>query len=179
MTLLATLGLTVDAIAARRTAIGKHYNIKPARVDDLIRAFDVKAIIQPNGCWEWSGARDKNGYGKHGINGLTLRAHRFALEVATGPMPADLYACHTCDNPPCCNPAHLWRGSNGDNHADAAQKGRRAGEKNARAKLSNADAQEAARRIASGERPKAFASEYGVHWATLYRAARRETRNAA
>jgi hypothetical protein len=79
----------------------------------------------PDACWEWRGARDKNGYGKAGWNNRLFRAHRIALSLVDGDWDSPLQVLHTCDNPPCCNPSHLWRGTNSDNRRDMYAKGRR------------------------------------------------------
>jgi hypothetical protein len=71
-------------------------------------------------CWPWNGARDKDGYGLIQVKGNVRRVSRLLL----GDLDGDLQACHRCDNPPCCNPAHLFVGSNAENHADMVQKGR-------------------------------------------------------
>jgi hypothetical protein len=80
----------------------------------------------PNGCWPWKGPFNSGGYGhfQEGRRGPMTRAHRRAYQLAKGPIPDGLLVCHTCDNPPCCNPAHLWLGTSADNKKDAISKGR-------------------------------------------------------
>lgn len=99
-------------------------------------------------CWPWTFARNKCGYGRYDIwdpeekKRLNFYAHRYAYQdhfkkVVT----SDLRVCHRCDNPPCCNPGHLFVGTDADNIRDRDQKGRtskgpvRSGEKHSQAKL--------------------------------------------
>lgn len=79
----------------------------------------------PDECWPWKGALWDKGYGQFRVDGRKLMAHRVSLILAGRPQPSDKpQGCHTCDNPPCVNPAHLWWGTNGDNQRDCVAKGR-------------------------------------------------------
>lgn len=81
---------------------------------------------EPNsGCWLWDGSLDSHGYGTIGrYDGKGLRATHVSLSIAGRPVPDGLLCCHTCDNPPCVNPDHLWAGSPQDNMDDKVAKGR-------------------------------------------------------
>lgn len=82
----------------------------------------------PNGCWVYSGASDRRGYGRPGTwkagSRKRIYAHRRSYELLVGPIPAGMLVLHRCDNPPCCNPAHLFLGTDLDNHLDKVAKGR-------------------------------------------------------
>jgi len=85
-------------------------------------------------CWEYQRYCDKKGYGRFCVDkDHHYKAHWFSYLLANGKLP-DSLCCHTCDNPPCCNPKHLWDGTNKQNMEDMVAKGR--GEN--RSKLDNA-----------------------------------------
>jgi hypothetical protein len=77
-----------------------------------------------NGCWEWTGEENTNGYGRFSHQEQKSLAHRFSYELFFGDVPAGLNVCHRCDNRKCVNPSHLWLGSQSANLSDAVSKGR-------------------------------------------------------
>lgn len=89
----------------------------------------------PDDCWEWK-YPESRGYGRFRWKGKRTGAHRVAYEIANGPIPEGMVVCHRCDNPMCCNPDHLFVGTDADNMRDKASKGRACkGSKNANAAL--------------------------------------------
>lgn len=81
----------------------------------------------PNECWEWQGCRKKDGYGTVGMHPMGgFLVPRIASFIATGVDPGHLNVLHSCDNPPCANPLHLFTGTQVDNIRDMIEKGRAA-----------------------------------------------------
>ena len=100
-------------------------------LSDLTRFWSYTDRSSPDGCWLWTGYVGPNGYGRFSVIGLdgkrkTLSAHRVALELTTGYLPSEVFACHRCDTPLCCRPDHLFRGTVQENNADKVLKNRQA-----------------------------------------------------
>lgn len=106
--------------------------------------------------------RTRQGYGVVGRAMRIERAHRVAYELANGFIDSTLDVCHTCDNPPCCNPAHLWQGTAAENIRDMFAKGRNrhvVGEAHHKSKLTLADVLDIR---SSNDSQRALARRYGV-----------------
>ena len=105
------------------------------------------------GCLEWSGQRNRKGYGiiREGGRGTrTITTHRAAWIAAHGSIPDDLFVCHHCDNRPCCNLDHLFLGTCSDNIRDRVAKSRFVGEDSPVAKRTRAQIVEVRRMYADG-----------------------------
>jgi hypothetical protein len=80
----------------------------------------LRSVVDPEtGCHLWTGTLIPGGYGR-----VHVAAHRLAYQLANGPIPGGMLVLHRCDNPPCCNPEHLFLGSPQDNMTDKVRKGR-------------------------------------------------------
>lgn len=130
--------------------------------------------LGPNECWPWTG-RKRGKYGAMSVGyGATEAAHRLAFAFANELSPFESFVLHRCDNPPCCNPAHLSLGTTQDNTADKMAKGRhrtapQPGERNPSARLSVAQVGVIRDRIASGETNVQIAKDYGVSHSMISR----------
>lgn len=93
-------------------------------------------VKKTNKCFYWT-AYKFNGYGRLNVNGKNTPAHRFSYELNKGKIPSGMCVCHSCDNPLCVNPEHLWLGTRKDNNLDRTSKGRSVvGEQRSQSKLS-------------------------------------------
>lgn len=123
------------------------------------------AVGDPSVCWPWQGPRNKQGYGYLWFCETGVPASRAAFIIANGDLPKTnrlrVNVCHTCDNPPCCNPAHLFCGSGKENVIDARQKGRHLG------KLTADDVREVRRIATTPTGVKACAALFNVHPGTI------------
>ena len=108
----------------------------------LDRFMSKVKVDDSTGCWEWQRGKCKDGYGFFYANKRQQKAHRVSYQIFVQPIGDGMFICHTCDNPGCVNPCHLFQGTPKDNTQDMVNKKRfdRKGSKNPRAKLSNEEA---------------------------------------
>lgn len=139
---------------------------------DRERFFDKVAVGAHDECWEWGASLHKDGYGRVGLGGDVLLAHRVSYAIEHEDPDGDL-VLHTCDNPPCVNPAHLYLGDQSDNNRDAWDRGRRTmsdqtGSNNHATKLDEETVREIKSRYESEDISQAkIGEEYGVSQSTV------------
>lgn len=159
------LALPLDVVTEKLAFLG------PVDLEDLLRRFWAFVEPEPNsGCWLWTGANVR-GYGVLALGAPSRRkilVTRLSYMVFVGPLAADEKACHSCDNPPCCNPAHLFRGTQIDNMRDASVKGRLIGrpvgrgERHHRSRLTTEAVLLIRSRYSAGEHAPALAEQFAI-----------------
>lgn len=107
-------------------------------------------------CWPWKAYATPTGYGLMSFKGHPTGAHRVAYMIAHGSIDKNLHCCHYCDNRLCCNPAHLFLGTDQDNQMDKTYKGR------SFKKLNREKVIEIRLKASKGEPPAVLANEFGV-----------------
>lgn len=137
--------------------------------DQWLKHLIHKSVRKTNtGCWEW---RNTKGYGQLKSRKEHHATHVLSYRLFRGEIPSGLFVCHHCDNPPCCNPEHLFLGTNQENLEDMRRKNRGRtprGEACVSAKLTESQVIDIRRLHAAGVMSKSeLASEYGVHMVTI------------
>lgn len=90
----------------------------------VVAHIKSRTVVDTNGCWLWQGFKHWNGYGSIGYRARNWPFHRAMWACLKGAIPEGLQVCHTCDVRNCCNPDHLWLGTNRENITDMTRKGR-------------------------------------------------------
>lgn len=121
----------------------------------------------PDDCWLWTASGGSHGYGNLRVAGVTRTSHALAWELSNGPIPGGLFVLHRCDVRRCCNPAHLFLGTNAQNMQDAASKGRMhgnglTGERHPNSRLTAEQVRDIKGAVAAGETQSAVARRIGV-----------------
>lgn len=123
----------------------------------------------PDSCWEYQGTIDHTGYGRISVENRYLSTHRYAAQLWIGD-PTGYVVRHTCDNRPCCNPAHLLLGTMLDNVRDRVERGRSRtlrGDECSYSKLTEAQVIDIKRALARGVTARSLAREYEVNRTTI------------
>lgn len=98
---------------------------RPITLSDQQKERFWTKVLRGEGCWEWLGYRQPNGYGMISQSHTSqVYAHRVAWVIKYGPIPEDMCVLHRCDNPSCVRPDHLFLGTRAENHQDMVKKGR-------------------------------------------------------
>lgn len=120
-------GLRAAAAVKKRPGRPLPFAPAPPGLPQITKRFWASVSVRGDGeCWKWIGAQT-HGYGSANIDGRRKGAHRVLMAALVGPIPRDLFVCHRCDNPLCCNPSHLFLGNHADNMRDMVMKGRARG----------------------------------------------------
>ena len=141
----------------------------------------INRLEDEDACHLWIASTDTKGYGNFQLEGRLFNSHRIAYAQAYGDFNKNLHCLHSCDRPSCCNPKHLWLGTNADNVRDREEKGRgkvpdNRGEKCGGAKLTNAQALEIRALYAAGTMlQKELAARYKVSRPTISLIVNRKT----
>jgi hypothetical protein len=141
------------------------------------RFWEKVGIKGIDDCWLWLASITHDNYGRFSLQQKQVMAHRMAWQLTNGEIPNGFCVCHSCDNPPCCNPKHLWLGTHIDNQQDMCAKFRRNGVINGNAKLSDTAVIKIRGLYEMGWNQRKIAKMYGVHRKTVSRIITRKNWN--
>jgi hypothetical protein len=131
----------------------------------------LRYAVSENGCWNWVATKDRDGYGlltHH--RGKQIRAHRASYEFHVAKIPVGLLVCHSCDNPSCINPNHLFVGTSKENTRDMLDKNRRPvlrGERHPNAKLTNNQVTQIKQLRSENRLLKDIANQFNISFQTV------------
>lgn len=144
-------------------------------------SWDKVACGHAEECWPWTGGVNSWGYGACQLDGRQMNASRAAYISKHGPLAPGLVVCHRCDNPICCNPGHLFAGTQAVNLADCRAKGRSRGPRKGRehhratAKVTEEMVREARQLYAQGVSQSEIGRRWKLHPSVISRAVRGES----
>lgn len=142
-------------------------------VDTKLKERFFNFIERDGDCWIWIGHVTQNGYGQIKYKSKALAAHRLSYEIHKGPISEGMYICHSCDNPRCVNPEHLWEGTHTDNMRDMYAKGRQRfnpvkGQDNRASKLTEAQVVYIKQQLKLGVKQRTLAIQFNVSDAAIH-----------
>lgn len=154
--------------------------IPPIKPHQAIRFWGYVKRGKKHECWPYTMCKWSSGYGAFSLNDHVYHAHRIAWQLTHGTLSKNDLVLHHCDNPPCCNPDHLFLGDHDINQKDRKAKGRSGfGERNGRAKLTEAQVLEIRRRyvpfVHGPNSSCQMAKEFGVSECSIQYAIRRKS----
>lgn len=146
-------------------------------IDPVIRFMQKVEKLSNDECWLYVGGKDKDGYGlfQFAVK-KTIRAHRYSYEIYKGNIPDGILVCHSCDNPPCVNPKHLFLGTPKQNVEDCVKKDRRCkiresyniGASHPRSKITETQVLEMRSLMKDGASKKDMAKKYGISQSSAF-----------
>lgn len=136
------------------------------------RFWEKVKILSKNACWEWQAGKFHYGHGQFSLKRKNFKAHRISYILTKGSIPNGKCVLHKCDNPPCCNPSHLYVGTQKDNAQDRKKRGRQNSQKGSKHSQCIFDEKIVLkiRKSFSGKRGEygSIAKKYGVDRKTIF-----------